>query len=168
MATSLYDLTVPVFVHALGSLSAFLEKGRADAVARGFDPQNLLSCRLYPDMAALAYQVQRCSDTAKGAVIRLSGMENVAFEDNEVTFDDLQARIAKTVDLLKSVRREEIDGQEEKTVVLNFPNATLNFTGRDYVLGFAMPNFYFHMTTAYALLRHQGVPVGKRDFMGGM
>jgi hypothetical protein len=166
MSTSLYDLTVPIFIHGLRSLSVLLDKGAAFAVERGEAPESLLGTRLVPDMKPLAYQVQRVSDTAKGCIVRLGGIENRAFEDNETTFKELQARIAATIAFLEEAPRDAIDGKEDATIELKTPQETITFTGQRYVLDFAIPNFFFHVTTAYALLRHQGVPIGKRDFLG--
>lgn len=167
MTTSLYDLTIPVFLKALGNMAAFLEKGREHAVASGADPDALLQLRLIGDMHPLSAQIQRCSDSAKGLAVRLGGVENVSFPDDETTFDQLQARIAKTIDFLKAVPREAIDGKEANEVILKLPNTELKFTGISYVLDFALPNFFFHETIAYALLRGQGVPIGKVDFLSG-
>jgi hypothetical protein len=167
MTTSLYDLTIPVFLKAFGNMRAFLEKGRAHSVEQGLDPDSLLQLRLIGDMHPLVAQIQRCSDSAKGCAVRLGGMENVSFPDEETTFDQLLARIDKTVDFLKSVPREAIDGKEEAEVVLKLPNTELKFTGISYVLDFALPNFFFHETVAYALLRANGAPIGKVDFLSG-
>ena len=166
MSTSLYDLTIPAFLRGFASLSAILEKGRLFAEAEGIDPARLLETRLFPDMGALAAQVQRASDSAKGAAVRLGGVPNESFEDIESSFEELQARIARTVAFLQAVPREAIDGREEAEVTLKTPGRDVHFTGRAYVLGFVLPNFYFHLTTAYALLRHQGVPIGKLDYLG--
>lgn len=165
MSTSLYDLTVPVFVRGFASLSNILEKGRAFADDQGIDHAELLNARLIGDMAPLTAQIQRASDTSKGAMVRLGGVPNVSMADNETSFDELQARIAATVAFLKDVPREAIDGREDATVILETPNRTVEFVGRDYVLGFVIPNFFFHVTTAYALLRQRGVPIGKLDYL---
>ncbi len=166
MSTTLYDLTVPVFLRSFAALSAFLEKGRAYAEANGLNPEELLQARLYPDMAPLTAQIQRASDTAKGAVVRLGGAEPVAMADDEATFNDLQARIAKTVKLLESASREAMEGKEEADVMLQAGQTQIAFKGRDYVLSFVLPNFFFHVTTAYDLLRHKGVPLAKPDYLG--
>ena len=167
MTTSLYDLTIPVFIKALGNMRAFLEKGRVHATEQGIDADSLLQLRLIGDMHPLVAQIQRCSDSAKGCAVRLGGIENVSFPDEEATFDEMLARIDKTVAFLNTVPREAIDGKEEADVVLTFPTATLNFKGLGYVLDFALPNFFFHETVAYALLRANGAPVGKTDFLAG-
>ena len=151
MTTSLYDLTIPVFIKALGNMRAFLEKGRVHATEQGIDADSLLQLRLIGDMHPLVAQIQRCRDSAKGCAVRLGGIENVSFP----------------VAFLNTVPREAIDGKEEADVVLTFPTATLNFKGLGYVLDFALPNFFFHETVAYALLRANGAPVGKTDFLAG-
>jgi hypothetical protein len=168
MTTSLYDLSIPVFTRSLHNLSAILEKGRAFADAQGMDHAVLLEARLVADMAPLTAQIQRASDSAKGAAVRIGGVPNVVMEDNETTFAQLQDRIAATIAFLDAVPRAAIDGSESATVELVTPNGTFPFTGLSYVLGFATPNIYFHVTTAYALLRMHGVPVGKLDFLGGI
>ena len=166
MPVSLYDLTVPAFLRAFANLSAILEKGQAFAAAEGRAPESLTEARLIADMAPLTAQIQRASDTAKGAVVRLGGLENPSFPDTEKTFAEMQERIEKTVAFLKSVDPAALEGKEEAEVVLKAGGTSLTFTGRDYVLNFVLPNFYFHVTTAYALLRQQGVPIGKRDYLG--
>lgn len=168
MATELYDLTVPAFLRAFGAMSAFLAKGEAWAEEHGIDPATLLTARLYDDMAPLTAQVQRASDAAKFAVVRIGGVEAPAMADDEASFADLHARIGKTVDLLRSVPPEAMNGQEDKIVTLTTPGRSLDFTGRSYALGFVLPNFYFHVTTGYAILRTKGVPVGKMDYLGGV
>lgn len=168
MTTSLYDLTAPVLIRALGSLSAILAKGEAFAVEQGVDPAKLLGARLIDDMDSLTAQVQRASDTAKGAMVRIGGVEGVAMPDEEASFADLQQRIANTIAYLESVPREAIDGREDATVTLTTPGGSFDFTGRSYALNFVLPNFFFHVTTAYAILRHKGVPIGKLDYLGGI
>ena len=167
MTTQLYDLTVPIFLRGFHAMSAFLAKGEAFAAEKGLDPADLLTARLIEDMAPLTGQVQRASDSAKLAADRLGGVENVPMADEETSFADLQDRIAKTVAFLKAVPREAIDGKEDATVTLTTPGGSIDFTGRNYVTNFALPNFYFHVTTAYAILRHKGVPIGKLDYLGG-
>ncbi len=168
MATDLHTLTAPVFIRALNNLDKILDKGRAFAAEKGIDEQELLDARLIDDMGNLISQIQRASDSAKGAMVRIGGVENVVMEDNEATFDDIKARIAKTVDFLKAVPADAINGKEDAEVVLKFPNGEFKFDGRNYLLGFVHPNFYFHVTTAYDILRMKGVPVGKMDFLGGI
>ena len=168
MATELYDLTVPVFLRGFDAMAAFLEKARAHADEHGIAQDALLTARLYEDMAPLTSQVQRASDSAKFAISRLAAIEPPAMPDTEASFDDLQARIAATVAFVNAVSRDAIDGREDADIELKTPNATFPFKGRGYVLGFALPNFYFHVTTAYDILRHNGVPLGKRDYLGGI
>ncbi len=168
MSTELYDLTVPVFIRTLGILSKFLEKGRAYAAEKGIAEADFMTARLYEDMAPLTAQIQRVSDTAKGFAVRVGGVENVAMEDNEASFDELQARITKTIDFLKSVPADAINGKEATTIIVKFGPSEMTTTGLDYARGFAIPNFYFHVTTAYAILRMKGVPVGKKDYLGGL
>ena len=168
MATDLHTLTAPVFARALTNLDRILDKGRAFAAEQGIDEQELLDARLIGDMGNLISQIQRASDSAKGAMVRLGGVENVVMEDNEATFDDIKARIAKTIDFVKSVPADAINGKEDAVIQLKFPNGEFNMPGRAFLLGFVHPNFYFHITTAYALLRMKGVPIGKMDFIGGM
>lgn len=163
----LYDMTVPGFVRGLSSLRAFLEKGRAWAEAEHRPESTLTEARLIADMGPLTAQVQRASDTAKGLAVRVGGAENVAFPDEEVSFADLFARIDRTIAFLNGVDRAGFAGKEAAPVQLVTPNGALDFTGESYAQGFAVPNFWFHVTTAYAILRAQGVPVGKRDFLGG-
>ncbi|MCX8475315.1 MAG: DUF1993 domain-containing protein [Sphingomonas sp.] len=168
MATELYDLTVPVFLRGFKAMAAFLEKARAHADAHGIAHEELLTARLYEDMAPLTSQIQRASDAAKFAAARLAGIEAPAMPDTEASFDDLQARIAATVAFLESIAREAVDGREEADVELKTPSRSFHFKGRGYLLGFALPNFYFHVTTAYGILRHKGVPIGKMDYLGGI
>ncbi|MGN6121924.1 MAG: DUF1993 domain-containing protein [Sphingomonas oligoaromativorans] len=166
MALSLYDVSVPVFIRSLRNLSAILEKGRLHADENGLPHATLLDARLIEDMSALPAQIQRASDAAKFVAVRVGGIAPVAMEDDEASFDDLQARIAATIALLESVPAHAMDGREEDDVTVQTPRQTLHFKARDYVLHFALPNFFFHVTTAYGLLRHKGVPIGKMDFLG--
>ncbi len=162
MPISMYQVSIPVFVRSFNSLAAILRKGEA----HGGDA--LVEARLAPDMYTLAGQVQRASDSAKGCAARLGGIDNPSFPDNEKTFADLQSRIAKTVAFLQGVKAGQIDGSEQKPIELKAGATTLNFTGQNYLLTFALPNFFFHVTAAYAILRHKGVAVGKMDFLGPM
>lgn len=166
MSLSLYDVSVPLFIRAFGNLSENLEKGRAFADEHGMPHADLLDARLFPDMAPLTAQIQRASDAAKFTAARVGQVDAPAMEDKETSFEDLQARIAATIAFLTSVAANSMDGREDAEVVVKTPTASMTFTARDYVLGFAIPNFYFHVTTAYALLRHKGVPLGKLDFLG--
>jgi len=166
MSTSLYDLTVPVLIRALRNLSAILDKGAAHARDQGIDPAELLEARLAPDMLALPGQVQRASDSAKGCVVRLGGIANLPMADDETSFEQLQARIAATIAFLQAAPREAIDGQEGREVVLQTPGGDFPFTGLAFAQGFVLPNVFFHVTAAYAILRHKGVPLGKFDYLG--
>jgi hypothetical protein len=168
VATELYDLTVPAFLRGLRVLSTLLDKGAAFAAEQGIDPATLTGARLIEDMRPLTAQVQLATDSAKGAVIRIGELEPFPLPDTEETFADLQDRIARTIAFLESVPRDRIDGREEATVILKTPRGEFPFTGRSHVLTFSLPNFYFHLTTAYALLRQAGVPLGKLDYLGGL
>ena len=161
MAYDIYDASIPPLIHMLGSLSHILSKGEAHG---GIDPTE---ARLAPDMLPLNRQVHIATDGAKGCGGRLAGVEIPKFEDTETTFPELKARIAKTIDYLKSVDRAKFAGAEDRPIELKTPNRTLNFTGAQFVTGFALPNFFFHVTTAYALLRHNGIEIGKMDYLGG-
>ena len=162
----MYQASAPRFANTLKNLSAILDKAKAHAEAKKIDEQVLTASRLYPDMFALARQVQIACDSAKGAVARLAGVEIPKHEDTEKTFDELKERIAKTLAFIATVKAAQVDGTEEKEVVLKLQGKDVTFKGMQYLLGFAWPNFYFHCTTAYAILRHNGVEVGKRDFIG--
>jgi hypothetical protein len=161
VALSMYQASVPVFLQMLKALSAILDKAGAAA-----DPQELVGARLAPDMFPLARQVQIATDHAKGAAARLAGREVPKFDDDETSFEALKARIAKTIDFVRSVPAAEIEGSEEREVSLTIGGQPMTFTGQRYLLHFALPNFFFHVTTAYDILRHKGLPIGKRDFMG--
>ena len=166
MKISMYHAALPVMKRMLANLAAILQKAAAHAEARKIDPTVLITSRLYPDMFALARQVQIASDTAKGCAARLSGSEIPKYEDNEATFPELATRIEKTIAFLDTFKPEQIDGTEEKSITIKLRSGDLNFTGLSYVLNFALPNFYFHITTAYNILRHNGIEVGKNDFLG--
>lgn len=162
----MYTASAPVFLRMLGNLDHLLEKAEDNAKQRGFDPNLLVTQRLAPDMRPLSSQIQLASDSAKGAMARLSGGTPPAMPDIETTIDQLRARIAATIDYVKSVPASAIDGSEEKDVVLKTPGGDIPFKGLNFLTGFALPNFLFHVTTAYAILRHNGVPLGKMDFLG--
>lgn len=166
MALSMYDLSVPVFARGLGQLTHLLDKSLAHAQAHGIDPATLVDARLAPDMLTLAGQIQRASDTSKLGVARIAGITAPSFPDEEKTWDELLARIAKTQDFLKTVERSQVDGQEERAVVIKAGGGEAHFTAQRYLLQFALPNFFFHVTTAYDVLRHKGMPVGKLDYLG--
>lgn len=167
MSLNMYSAFVPVAIHTLQSLSAILGKAVAHCEARKIDPQALLSARLFPDMLPLTRQVQIASDMAKNGAARLAGIEVPVFEDTETTFAELQERLARTVAFLKTIEPRQIEGKEGAPIVLNMMSRQLNFTGQAYLSGFVLPNLYFHTTTAYNLLRHGGVEIGKIDFLGG-
>jgi hypothetical protein len=166
MTISMYQASVPVLIRMLGNLSALLGKGAAHVEAKKIDPRALLDSRLSPDMFTLTRQVLIAADMAKGCGARLAGVEQPKFEDNEASFSELQARIEKTVAFLKTLRPEQIDGSEERDIALPLRDQTMHFKGLPYLLNWTMPNFYFHVTTTYALLRHNGVEIGKMDFLG--
>jgi hypothetical protein len=166
MVVNLYTASVPVFIRYLTNLSTFLKKGETHADEKSIPHNTILNTKLHDDMAALAFQIQRASDSAKGAGARVSGGEAPSMEDNETTFADLYARIDKTVEYLKSIDPKSFDGKDDAEVTLKTPNKEYKFSGETYLLNFAIPNFYFHVTAAYAILRHAGVPVGKYDYLG--
>jgi len=165
MAISMYRASAPVFLQMLPAMSACLDKAAAYAAAKKCDPSVLLQSRLYPDMFPLVRQIQVAADFAKGTVARLAGQEPPKFEDNETTIDQLKARIARTVDVVKEFKPSQIDGSEERDIAIVLGGQTRNFKGENYLIGFALPNFFFHVTTAYAILRHNGVELGKGDYM---
>jgi hypothetical protein len=167
MTISMYQASVPAFQRALKAFDAILDKATAYAEERKIDPAVLTSARLAPDMHPLNRQVHLLSDTAKGACARLAGVAVPSFADTETTFPELKARIAKTLDFIASVRPDQIDGSETRDISLKAGSRELSFKGQDYLVRFALPNFYFHVTTAYAILRHNGVPIGKLDYLGG-
>lgn len=166
MSISPYELSIPTFQRGFAVLSKLLDKAEAFAEEKKIKPDILVNARLSPDMLSLAGQIQRLSDTAKGAASRLTGTDAPSFPDDETTLADLRARIDKTTTYLASVPEAAFEGAAERTVVLKTRGGETTFTGKDYLLTFAIPNFYFHLTTAYAILRHNGVSVGKLDFLG--
>lgn len=166
MSLSMYQASIPMLLRGLDSLAAILAKAAAHAAARKIAPEVFLNARLAPDMLPLVRQVQIVSDTAKGCAARLAGIEVPSFADTETSFHELQERLAKTVTFLKGVAPEQIDGSEERAIVLKAHDQEIHFTGRTYLLGFVLPNFYFHLTTAYGILRHNGVEIGKKDYLG--
>jgi hypothetical protein len=166
MSLSMHAASVPAFVRTLNAMLVWLDKAQAHAEARKFDTANYLGLRLAPDMLPLTRQVQIASDGVKGCVARLAGIDVPQWEDTETTFDDVRARITKTLDFVQSVPAAQIDGSEDKAITMKMRTGELQFTGQSYLLTFVLPNFYFHATTLYALLRHAGVPLGKMDFLG--
>ena len=166
MTFSIYTASIPVFKQILGSLSAVLTKAEAHATDKRIDPNALLNFRLYPDMLPLVRQVQIACDFAKGAAARLGGQAVPSYDDTEQNFSELQARIAKTLEFIASVPQADIEGSDTRAITTGSGEKTRHFTGSDYLLHYALPNFYFHATTTYAILRHNGIEIGKKDFMG--
>lgn len=162
----MYQASTPRFATMLRNLSGLIDKAETHCAAKKIDPPVITTARLFPDMFAFTRQVQIACDTAKGAVARLAGVEIPKHEDTEQTFAELKARIAKTLDFIESIGAAKIDGAEEREIVLQMRSGERRFKGMQYLLGFAYPNFYFHVTTAYNILRHSGVEIGKMDFIG--
>jgi uncharacterized protein len=167
MTISMYQASVPVFKRMLKNLDAILDKAKAYAETRKIEPSVLLTARLAPDMLHLIRQVQIATDQAKGIAARLAGIDPPKFEDNEATFADVKTRIAKTLDFLASVKPEQIDGSEDREITMTIGGQPMTFKGIDYLLAFGTPNVYFHVSAAYLILRHNGLEIGKRDFIGG-
>jgi hypothetical protein len=165
MSLSVYDVTVPPMVTRLKALSALLDKATAYAEAKKFDPKALLEARLFPNMFPLLRQIQVTCDMAKGGVARLAEIDVPKYEDTETTFAELKARIARTIDFIESAKAAQLQGAESRTVTMTFPGSSLTFKGVDFLNDFALPNFYFHLSMSYALLRQAGLDVGKRDFL---
>jgi hypothetical protein len=166
MTISMYQASVPRFVNILGNLSNILAKAQAYVDAKKLDTATLTTDRLFPDMLPMTTQVQIACDTAKGVVARLAGVEIPAYEDNEKTLDELKARIAKTIVFIQTVTPGQIDGTEDKEIVIKRGDKETHYKGMQFLLGHAIPNFYFHVTTTYNILRHNGVEIGKRDYLG--
>jgi hypothetical protein len=166
MAVSMYDISVAAFSRTLQGLSGILDKAIAYADAKKFDGKVLVESRLFPDMFPLSRQVQIACDFAKGCSARLAGIEVPKYEDNEATLEELKARVKKTLDFIGTIKPQQLQGAEERTITHEMRVQTLKMPGLQYLSGFALPNFYFHATTAYALLRHNGLELGKRDFIG--
>lgn len=166
MVISMYQASVPVSIRTLNNLVGILEKGATYAETKKIAPSVLVNSRLSPDMFPLSRQVQIASDIAKRGVAQLAGIEAPKFEDNETTFPELIDRIQKTISYLDTFKPEQIDGSEERTITLQIRDNTLSFQGMPFLLYFVLPNLYFHVTTAYDILRHCGVEVGKQDFLG--
>lgn len=162
----MYQSSKVVFAHNLKNLSTMLKIAVKDAKARGIDPAVLVNARLAPDMLPLAKQIMIATDHAKGCCARLAGVDSPVFADTETTFEELQARIKRTLAFIGSFKAGQFEGSEARSIVMKMPIGTLYFNGQDYLNGWALPNFYFHMTTAYNILRHNGVDLGKRHFMG--
>lgn len=168
MPLSMYDASVPVYTQMLGALDKILAKAETQAEARKFDPKVLAQARLFPDMLPLASQVRIACDAAKYGVARIAGIEAQAprFDDNEQTLAELRERIARTLAFIGSVQRESVDGQEDRDVVVPLRDRKLEFKARFFLLHWSLPNFFFHATTAYNLLRHNGIEIGKSDYLG--
>lgn len=162
----MFDRTIPTFIHALDALSAILKKAEAHCEAKKIDPSIMLSARLFPDMLPFTRQVQIACDHAKGCPARLAGVEVPKYEDNETTFTDLQTRIAKTAAFIGGLQAGQLHGDPARIITLKAGPRELSFPAERYVSDFALPNFYFHMATAYNILRHNGVEIGKGDFLG--
>ena len=166
MTISMYQASVPRFVNILGNLSNILDKAQAHVDARKLDTATLTTYRLFPDMLPMTTQVQIACDAAKGVVARLAGVEIPAYEDNEKTLADLKARIAKTIAFIQTMTPGKIDGTEDKEIVVKRGDKETRYKGMQFLLGHAIPNFYFHVTTTYNILRHNGIEIGKRDYLG--
>jgi hypothetical protein len=165
MPLTMSQVAVPTFVRGLTGLKGVLAKAKAQAEAKGIDPNALLQARLYPDMFALPRQVQICADFAKGAVARLAGAEVPSWDDNEATFDELIARVDRTIAFVQGIDAGAIDGSEDRDITLVRRGESTVHKGQAYLIDQAIPNFYFHLTTAYAILRHNGVEIGKKDYL---
>ena len=168
MSVSMYQISIPVCIRALTNLDNFLRKGQDFAIKEKVDESVLLHSRLALNMFPLVRQVQIASDVSKGVGARLAGIENPGFADNEKTFTELYERLHRTVDFLSNISPDQLEGSDERTVELNLPGTQLKFSGIDYLLGFALPNVFFHVTTAYNILRHNGVDLGKTDYLGDL
>ncbi|KAF2182103.1 hypothetical protein K469DRAFT_713192 [Zopfia rhizophila CBS 207.26] len=167
MPLSLYTVAVPPMIRGLKNLSAVLTKGENHALANNIDPQTYLDARLHPDMAALPFQIYRLSDSAKFVPVRIASVSAPPFPDTEKTFPELQTRIRKTIELLEGVDPAAFEGNEEKEVTVKAGPGEATFTAKDYLLYYAIPNFWFHVTAAYGILRKEGVDVGKMDYLNG-
>jgi hypothetical protein len=166
MAVSMYQISVPVFTRMLTNLIAIMEKAAAHCAEKKIDPAVLINYRLYPDMFAFAKQVQIATDAARNGAGYLAGAEPPKFENTEQSFPELIERVKKTIEFVNSFKPEQIDGTEEKEVSITRGETTLTYKGQDYLLNRVLPNFYFHITTAYDILRHNGVALGKKDYLG--
>lgn len=166
MSISIYDQTIAPMSRALTSLAAIVAKAEAHADEQGIEHAALLNARLFPDMHGFIKQIQMASDTAKGGAARLAGVEIPAWKDDETSFADVQARIRKTLDFLAGIESEALEGADSRTVEMNSPRGSFKMEGKSHLLDFVVPNFYFHVTTAYNILRHNGIEIGKRDYLG--
>lgn len=166
MSLTMHSASVPVFQRTLTAMLAWLDKAQAHAEARKFPPDNYLALRLAPDMLPFTKQIQIACDMVKGCVARLSGQDVPKWDDNEATLDELRARIRKTLDYVGGFTASQLDGSDAREIVLQMRSGEVKFSGEDYLKHYVLPNVYFHATTTYALLRHAGVELGKRDFLG--
>lgn len=166
MTISMYQASVPRFVNILGNVSNILDKAQAHAEAKKIDPLVLTSCRLFPDMLPMYTQIIIACDTAKGLVARLAGVEIPVYEDNEKSLVELKARVAKTIAFIQTISAAQIDGTEDKEIITKRGDKETHYKGMQFLLGHALPNVYFHSSMTYAILRHNGVEIGKRDYLG--
>ena len=168
MSNSVYDLVIATMLRSLRNLDAIVSKAEAYVAAdKNLEEETLVRARLYPNMRPFIFQVQVATDTAKGAAARLSGKPLPSWPDDEKTFADVHARLGKAIDYLSSFTPADFEGAEQRAIELKAGQRTINFTGTSYISGFVLPNFFFHVTTAYDILRHNGVAIGKGDFLGG-
>ena len=165
-AISMYNASIPAFIKMLKNLDAILDKASAWAQAKKIDEKYLMTSRIAPDMLPFTKQIQIATDIVKGCAARLAGADVPKYEDNESSFAELKARVSKTIAFLETFTAQQIDGSEDKSIELKFGPNSFHFKGLDYLLTFANPNLYFHVTTAYAILRHNGLEIGKKDFLG--
>lgn len=168
MPLSMYQASAPIFLRQFAALTVLLDKAEAHAGAQGVAEADFMTARLAPDMLPLTKQIQIASDGAKAGIGRLAGIEIPAFEDTEASFADLRTRIARTVAFIKGVPAAQVDGTEDKTITFTIRGREYSFVGQPFLLHFVLPNFFFHVSVAYAILRHQGVKIGKQDYLGGL
>lgn len=168
MSLSMYQASIPVFIRNLTNLSAILKKAEAHALAKKIEPEVFINARLSPDMFPLSRQIQIATDGIKGGAARLAGAEIPSYPDTEKTFAELQTRIATTINFIKTFAMKDIDGSEERKITLKVGGQEMEFQGQAYLLNFVLPNLYFHISIAYAILRHNGVEIGKKDYLGGL
>ncbi len=168
MTISVYDLSVATISRMLLNIDAIVSKAEVYADEQKIEPQALLNARLFPNMLTFIHQIRIATDVGKGAVARLSGSEVPKWDDDEETFADVHGRIRKALDFFATFKPEQFDGAEEREIRLHIGGQTLEFSGKDYLLSFVLPNFYFHVSTAYNILRHNGLDIGKRDFLGAV
>lgn len=167
MSFSIYDASIPVYLQMMRNLAALLAKAEGHAGTSGADVSTFLEARLAPDMHPLIRQIQMVSDSAKGGAARLAGVTPPSYADTETTWAEIKERLAKTIAFVETIERGQLDGAETRTIELPLPGRTMTFTGADFLMRFSLPNFYFHVVTAYGILRTQGVPLGKMDYLTG-